>query len=105
MAIEFLETKYDDKSHYTITVNTDFTPTAMKYSVFDEDDNVVNSLSSQSVTSPSTATEIELDGNTLAISDAKKTDLYVTVYGTYNGGANSFSGMCVISGNKLKGVP
>ena len=103
MAVVHLEAQYDEESHYTITVATSFTPNTMKYSVYDEDDNIINSLSSQAVASPSTSTLIELDGPDLAISDPAKTKRYVSVYGTYNGGTDNFASMVTFDGNKIKG--
>lgn len=99
-----LETKANEESSYTITVSCDFTPTAMKWALRDEDDNIINSRTSVAVSSPSTSNDITLTSDDLEVTNDKKVMRYLTVYGTYNGGANSFSDECSFRVQSLKGI-
>jgi hypothetical protein len=99
-----LETKANEESAYTITVSCDFTPTAMKWSLTDEDGTVINSRSSVAVAVPSTSNTVTITGDDLEITNERKTLRIFTVYGTYNGGANKFADECTFYVADLKGV-
>lgn len=99
-----LETNANEESSYTITVTCDFTPVTMLWSLTDEDGTVINSRTSESVSSPSTSNTITLTGDDLEITSAKKVRRVFTVWGTYNGGANKFSDECTFDVQDLKGI-
>lgn len=89
-----IETKAKEESSYTLTVACDFTPATMKWTLTDEDGTVINSRSSVAVASPSTSNTITLTSDDLGVSDKYKLKRVLTVYGTYNGGSNSFADEC-----------
>lgn len=99
-----LETKAPEEGHYTITASSTAAATALKWSLVDEDGTVINSRSSVAIASPTTANAIELDGDDLAIANARKLRRWVTVYGTYSGGTKSITGECSFDIDPLKGV-
>ena len=99
-----IQTNFNEEGHYTVTCATEFTPTAMKWCLLDEDGVTVNSRTSVAIAVPSTANVIELDGDDLAIPDKKKTLRYLTVYGTYSSGSKHFTDECSFNGTNLKGI-
>ncbi len=58
-------------------------PTAVEWSLYDEDGNIVNSLSAQSET-PATTIYVNLDGADLALPESKKPWRTLFVDATYN---------------------
>lgn len=99
-----LETKANEDGSYTITAATNFTPTVAKWHLLDEDETVVNSRSSVSISSPSTAMSVTLTSDDCGLSDSKKTLRYFVLYGTYNGGSNSFSDYCTFNVRDVPGI-
>jgi len=99
-----LETRANEESAYTITISCDFTPDSMKWKLTDEDGTVINSRTSVAVSSPTTASTVTLTSNDLSVSNDKRTRRYFTVYGEYNGGANSFADECTFDVAALKGI-
>lgn len=102
--MEHIETKANEDSSYTITIATNFTPVSAKWNLVDEDGNTVNSRSSVAISSLSTSMTVTLTSDDLGISNARKTRRYFTVYGTYNGGSNSFADACSFDIADLPGL-
>ena len=99
-----LETKAPEEGHYTITASASVAPTALYWALADEDGTAINSRTSEAVTSPSTASAIDLDGDDLQITNRKKLRRWFTVWGTYSGGAKSISGECTFDIEPFKGI-
>ena len=99
-----LETEAKEKSAYTITIDTNFTPTVGKWSLVDEDEAVVNSRSSVAIGSLSTSMTVTLTSDDLAISDSTKTRRYFVAYGEYNGGSNTWADGCSFDIIELMGL-
>jgi hypothetical protein len=99
-----IENRFTEQGTYVFTVNTTFTPTAMKYHWTDEDGTVINSRTSVSVVAPSTATSIMLSGDDLVIADAAKVRRVLTVYGTFSGGSLPFTVEASVDGKELLNI-
>ena len=99
-----IENRFNEEGTYVFTCSTTFTPTVAKYHWTDENGTAINSRSSVSISSPSTATQVTLNGDDLAITDATKTLRVFTFYGTYSGGTLKFSEEVSVDGRAFVNI-